>query len=202
MAGTELHSLGTGLMNNVTYVGLDVHKATVCMAVAESGRSGEVRQVGVFENHPESPSRMAARLGKSGRRLSFCYEAGPCGYGLHRLLTGCGHSRVVVAPSPIPMKTGDRVKTDRRDAMMLAKLRRAGELTRIWIPDAAHEEMRDLVRACENAPNRGSNSYVERPRGPSALWRRMTRWERCGHMYGLSARSSTAGLDEVRDARG
>jgi transposase len=88
-----------------------------------------------------------ARLGKGGRRLSFCYEAGPCGYGLHRLLTGRGHSCIVVAPSLIPMKSGDRVKTDRRDPVMLAKLHRAGELTAIWIPDAAHEAMRDLVRA-------------------------------------------------------
>ena len=126
-------------------------------AVERYGRSGCSRTT------PRSWSRMVARLGKSGRRLSFCYEAGPCGYGLHRLLTGCGHSCVVVAPSPIPMKTGDRVKTDRRDAMMLAKLRRAGELTQIWIPDAAHEEMRDLVRACENAPNRGSQLICGTP---------------------------------------
>jgi transposase len=106
-----------------------------------------VRQLGVFENRPEILSKVASRLGKSGRRLSFCYEAGPCGYGLHRLLTGSGHECVVVAPSLIPMKAGDRVKTDRRDALMLAKLHRAGELTAIWIPDAAHEAMRDLVRA-------------------------------------------------------
>jgi transposase len=128
-------------------VGLDVHKATVCAAVAESGRGGEVRQIGVFENRPEVILKLAARLGKGGRRLSFCFEAGPCGYGLHRLLTSCGHSCIVVAPSLVPMKAGDRVKTDRRDAMMLAKLHRADELTPIWIPDAAHEAMRDLVRA-------------------------------------------------------
>jgi transposase len=117
------------------------------VAVAESGRNGEVRQVGVFENRAEILCKMAARLGKGRRRLSFCYEAGPCGYGLHRLLTGCGHSCIVVAPSLIPIKSGDRVKTDRRDAMMLAKLHRAGELTAICIPDAAHEAIRDLVRA-------------------------------------------------------
>jgi len=134
-------------MDDITYVGLDVHKATVCVTVAESGRGGEIRQVGVFENRPEILCKMAARLGKGGRRLSLCYEAGPCGYGLHRLLTGCGHSCIVVAPSLIPIKSGDRVKTDRRDAMMLAKLHRAGELTAIWIPDAAHEAIRDLVRA-------------------------------------------------------
>src|ERR1700752_4064458 len=147
MTGTEPHAWGTGLMDDITFVGLDVHKATVCIAVAEGGRGGEVRQVGVFENRPEVLSKMAARLGKGGRPLSFCYEAGPCGYGLHRLLTGYGHECVVVAPSLIPMKAGDRVKTDRRDALMLAKLHRAGELTAIWIPDAAHEAMRDLVRA-------------------------------------------------------
>jgi transposase len=133
-------------MNDITYVGLDVHKATVCVAIAESGRGGEVREVGIFENRPDVLRKMVARLGKQRHRLNFCYEAGPCGYGLHRLLTGLGHDCVVVAPSLIPMKAGDRVKTDRRDALMLARLHRAGELTPIWIPDAAHEAMR-LVRA-------------------------------------------------------
>ena len=90
---------------------------------------------------------MVGRLARGGHRLNFCYEAGPCGYGLHRLFADLGHDCVVVAPSLIPMKAGDRVKTDRRDALMLAKLHRAGELTPIWIPDAAHEAMRDLVRA-------------------------------------------------------
>ena len=90
---------------------------------------------------------MAGRLVRPGRRLSFCYEAGPCGYGLHRLLTGLGHDCAVIAPSLIPVKAGDRVKTDRRDALMLAKLHRAGELTAVWVPDVAHEAMRDLVRA-------------------------------------------------------
>ena len=91
--------------------------------------------------------RDGSQAGKGGRRLSFCYEAGPCGYGLHRLLTACRHSCIVVAPSLIPMRAGDRVKTDRRDTVMLAKLDRAGELTAIWIPDATHEAIRDLVRA-------------------------------------------------------
>ena len=134
-------------MNSITYVGLDVHKATVAVAVAEGGRGGEVRQLGVFENRPEVLSKLAARLSNKNCRISFCYEAGPCGYGLHRLLTSYGHDCVVVAPSLIPMKAGERVKTDRRDALMLAKLHRAGELTPIWIPDAGHEAMRDLVRA-------------------------------------------------------
>ena len=89
---------------------------------------------------------MITRLGKNDRRLSFCYEGGPFGYGQQRLLTGARHEHVVVAPSLIPIKTGDRIKTDRRDATMLAKLHRAGELTAIWVPDLAHEAMRDLVR--------------------------------------------------------
>jgi len=96
------------------YVGLDVHKATVSVAVAESGRDDEVRHVGVFANRPEILLKLAARLSKGGHRLSFCYEAGPCGYELHRLLTGCGHECVVVAPSLIPVKVGDRVKTSPR----------------------------------------------------------------------------------------
>ena len=76
----------------------------------------------------------------------MCYEAGPCGYGVHRQLTSLGHRCDVVAPSLIPHKPGDRVKTDRRDATMLARLHRAGELTPVWVPDADHEAMRDLIR--------------------------------------------------------
>lgn len=138
-------------MDSIIYVGLDVHKATVSVAVAEGGRAGEIRQIGVFENRADVLTKMASRLARPGRRLSFCYEAGPCGYGLHRLLTGLGHDCVVIAPSLIPIKAGDRVKTDRRDALMLAKLHRAGELTAVWVPDVAHEAMRDLVRARSTA---------------------------------------------------
>ena len=147
MTGTEPHTWRADLMDNITFIGLDVHKATVCVAVAESGRGREVRQIGAFEDRPEVLHRMITPLGKNGRRLNFCYEAGPCGYSLKRLLTGAGHECMVIAPSLIPIKAGDRVKTDRRDATMLAKLHRAGELTAIWVPDHAHEAMRDLVRA-------------------------------------------------------
>jgi transposase len=104
MTGTGPHAWETGRMDATTYVGLDLHKATVCVALAEGGRGGELHQLRVFENRAEILMKLAARLSKGGRRLSFCYEAGPCGYGLHRLLTGWGHDCVVVAPSSIPMR--------------------------------------------------------------------------------------------------
>ena len=134
-------------MGSIAFVGMDVHKATIAVAVAEGVRGGEVRQLGIFPNRAEVIAKLAGRLAGDGRELSFCYEAGPCGYGLQRQLEGLGHACVVVAPSLIPSKPGDRVKTDRRDASSLAKLHRAGELTAVWVPDAAHEAMRDLVRA-------------------------------------------------------
>ena len=134
-------------MGSIAFVGMDVHKATIAVAVAEGVRGGEVRQLGIFPNRAEVIAKLAGRLAGDGRELSFCYEAGPCGYGLQRQLEGLGHACVVVAPSLIPSKPGDRVKTDRRDALSLAKLHRAGELTAVWVPDAAHEAMRDLVRA-------------------------------------------------------
>jgi len=134
-------------MNNSIFVGLDVHKATVSIAAAEAGRGGEVRSIGTVASDTGQIAKLADQLSKGGRQLHFCYEAGPCGYGLYRQLTSLGHDCIVVAPSLIPMKAGDRVKTDRRDAVMLAKLHRAGELTAVWVPDDAHEAMRDLVRA-------------------------------------------------------
>ncbi|MGB7599432.1 MAG: IS110 family transposase [Candidatus Sulfotelmatobacter sp.] len=138
-------------MNNIVFVGLDVHKATIAVAVAEGARGGEVRGLGNFINHPDHIKKLVERLAKGGRVLSFCYEAGPFGYGLYRQLVGLGHECVVVAPSLIPIKPGGRVKTDRRDAVMLAKLHRAGELTAVWVPDDSHEAMRDLIRARSTA---------------------------------------------------
>jgi len=134
-------------MNNTIFVGLDVHKAAISVATAEGARRGEVRCFGNIPNRADRVDKLVERLSRSGQQLRFCYEAGPCGYGPHRLLTALGHECIVVAPSLIPMKAGDRVKTDRRDAAMLAKLNRAGELTAVWTPDEAHEAMRDLIRA-------------------------------------------------------
>jgi transposase len=135
----------------ITYVGLDVHKDTVAVALAEAGRANDVRECGKITNTPTALKALAAKLSRGGRQLRFCYEAGPCGYGIQRQLSLAGHDCVVVAPSLIPRKPGDRIKTDRRDAISLAKLHRAGELTPVWVPDPAHEAIRDLVRARQAA---------------------------------------------------
>jgi transposase len=131
----------------ITYVGLDVHKETIAVAAADFGKREDVREYGKIANTPASLKQLMTRLGRGGRELRFCYEAGPCGYGIQRQLSGAGHDCVVVAPSLIPKKPGERIKTDRRDAINLARLHRAGELTPVWIPDRAHEAIRDLVRS-------------------------------------------------------
>ena len=133
--------------DRITYVGLDVHKDGIVVAVAEGGERGEVREYGRIANTPAALRRLACKLGQQGVELRFCYEAGPCGYGIQRQLSALGHECIVAAPSLIPKRPGDRVKTDRRDAASLAKLHRAGELTAVWVPDPGHEAMRDLVRA-------------------------------------------------------
>jgi transposase len=132
---------------SITYIGLDVHKNTIAVAVAESGLRSEVRDYGTIANTPGALKKLIAKLASTGHELRFCYEAGPCGYGIQRQIAAAGHECIVVAPSLIPKKPGDRVKTDRRDAINLAKLHRAGELTAVWVPDEAHEAIRDLVRA-------------------------------------------------------
>ena len=135
------------MADRIPYVGLDVHKDSIVVAVAAGGLRGEVREYGRIANTPTALDRLLRKLGGDGTRLRFCYEAGPCGYGIHRRLSTRGHECVVVAPSLIPKRAGDRVKTDRRDAASLARLHRAGVLTAVWVPDAGHEAMRDLVRA-------------------------------------------------------
>ena len=131
------------------YIGLDVHKATIAVAVAE-GSGGEVRYFGEIPNTAEALEKLVKQLRKGRADLLFCYEAGPCGYGIYRQLTELGWECQVVAPSLIPKKAGDRVKTDRRDSLALARLYRAGELTSVWVPDDAQEALRDLTRARED----------------------------------------------------
>lgn len=140
-------------MEEDVYVGLDVHKATVAVAIAPGARSSEIRYYGSVPHRPGTMADLARKLaGKHpGRRLTFCYEAGACGYGLARELTEAGHECLVVAPSLIPSRPGDHIKTDKRDATTLAKMHRAGELTSVWVPDTQHEAVRDLVRARETA---------------------------------------------------
>jgi len=133
--------------DRIRYVGLDVHKEWVVVAIAEGGIRGEVREYGRIANTVSALDRLMRKLGDDGVRLQFCYEAGPCGYGIYRQVSTHGHECVVVAPSLIPRRAGDRIKTDRRDAASLARLHRAGELTAVWVPDSGHEAMRDLVRA-------------------------------------------------------
>jgi transposase len=137
--------------NIEVYVGLDTSKLKISVALAASGRDGEVRFFGDIDSTPEAVERLVLKLAKRHGRLSFCYEAGPTGYGLHRQITALGHECVMVAPSLIPRRTGERVKTNRRDAVALAKLHRAGELTPVWVPDAGHEGVREIVRAREAA---------------------------------------------------
>ena len=135
-------------MNNVRFVGLDVHAETIAVAVAEP--DGEVRPLGVIPNRPESLRKLVTKLGPA-RHLRTCYEAGPTGYVVYWQLTALGVPCEVVAPTLVPVKAGDRVKTDRRDAIKRARSYRAGDLTPVWVPDAAHEALRDLVRAREAA---------------------------------------------------
>lgn len=129
------------------FVGIDVSKMRNAIAVADGERGGEVRYLDEIDATPESMHRLVKRLAAKHTHLQFCYEAGPTDYGLYRLITDLGHSCIVVAPSLIPRKPGDRVKENRRDALALAKLLRAGELTAVWVPDEGHEAMLDLIRA-------------------------------------------------------
>jgi len=130
------------------YVGLDVHAETIAVAVAEP--DGEARSLGTIPNRVEAVQKLVKKLG-GPKGLRACYEAGPTGYVLYWQLTELGVACEVIAPTLVPVKAGDRVKTDRRDAVKLARSFRAGDLTACWVPDAAHEALRDLVRAREVA---------------------------------------------------
>jgi len=134
----------------IRFIGLDVHKEFISVAVADEGR-GEVESRGEIANSSSAVKKLAAKLSRDGHELCFVYEAGCFGFVLYRQLTKLGHSCVVAAPGLIPRKPGDRIKTDTRDALKLARLLRSGDLTPCQVPDESDEAMRDLVRAREDA---------------------------------------------------
>ncbi|MCY4304200.1 MAG: transposase, partial [Aestuariivita sp.] len=131
------------------YVGLDVHQDTIAVAIARPGRMPP-EWCGTIANCRSALQRLIVRLTPQGGKLSVCDEAGPCGYGVYREITERGHHCDVVAPGLVPRGATDRVKTDRRDALKLARLHRAGELTPVWVPSPEQEAMRDLTRARED----------------------------------------------------
>jgi len=133
------------------FVAFDTSKLRNAVAIAEAGRTGEVRFLGEIENTGAAVAKLVRKLAGKYGRLTFCYEAGPTGYGLYRQIKSLGHECIVVAPSLILKKPGERVKTNRRDAVSLVKQLRGGDLTAVWVPDPRHEAMRDLTRAREVA---------------------------------------------------
>ena len=139
------------MKDHSTFIGMDVHKNSIEIAIAEQGRDGEVRRYGGIDGTLTALDKVVRKLVSKGGRLHFVYEAGPCGYQIYRHLTAQGHDCTVVAPSKVPKKPGDRIKTDGRDAIELARLHRAGELTAVYVPFAEDEAMRDLTRAREDA---------------------------------------------------
>ena len=197
-------------MSKVRWIGLDVHAETIAVAVAEP--TGEVRTLGMIPNRPESIRKLVKKLGPVGA-LRVCYEAGPTGYVIYWQLTALGVPCEVVAPTLVPMKAGDRVKTDRRDAVKLARSYRAGDLTAVWVPDAAHEALRDLVRAREAAKKDqlrarhrlGKFLLRHGRRPPTAMtpWtQRHLTWITPGAVRAAGAGGDAAGLPPRSGARG
>jgi transposase len=193
-------------MSKILFVGMDVHADTIAVAVAEQG--GEVRSHGTIPNRLESVRKLIHRLG-TAEHLRVCYEAGPTGYVLYWQLTQLGVACEVIAPSLIPTKAVDRVKTDRRDAEKLARCHRAGELTAVWVPDADHEALRDLVRAREAAKKDQLKArhrlgkfllrHGRRPEGIKAWTKQYMEWIKAKVHFGQAALEATLAdyLEEV-----
>lgn len=151
--GTEPQPRRQVMTNTITFIGLDVHKNSISIALANAGHDNEVRYYGTINGDLASLDKVVRKLVSQGTSLSFAYEAGPCGYEIYRHLTRKGYDCIVVAPSLIPRKSGNRIKNDRRDAEMLARLHRAGELTPVYVPCIEDEAMRDLCRARIDSKN-------------------------------------------------
>jgi transposase len=139
------------MTKNSTFIGMDVHKNSIDIAIADQGRNGQVRYYGKIDGTLSALDKIVRKLVSKGEQLHFAYEAGPCGYQIYRHLTSKGFDCAVVAPSKIPKPSGSQIKNDRRDALMLARLHRSGELTPVYVPLAEDEAIRDLVRAREDA---------------------------------------------------
>jgi transposase len=137
--------------SSTLYIGLDVHKESIAVAYSAQEHGAEVTSLGTIGTRPCDTDHLIRKMQSKGKPLVFVYEAGPCGYWLYRYLTQKGHVCWVVAPSLIPKKAGDRVKTDRRDAVQLARLMRSGDLTSVYVPTVEDEAIRDLSRAREDA---------------------------------------------------
>lgn len=132
-----------------TFIGLDTHKHSISVAITHSS-GGDAEYMGVIPNTPDAISKLVKKLGDPDK-LKFCYEAGPCGYNIYRQLSKLGATCFVVAPSLVPTKPGDRIKTDRRDAIKLAKSLRNGDLTPVWVPTPQQESLRDIIRIRQDA---------------------------------------------------